>query len=82
MTILVKETWDLKPEKAAEFYKFLERWKKLVKERPELFDELKSWNSHETILGTTFQGMNLWEYESMADMEKHHKKFYTRSYFG
>jgi hypothetical protein len=77
MTIYVKETWDLKPEKAAEFIKFLERWKKLVKERPELFEGLKSWNSYEAVMGTTFQGMNLWEYENMAEMEKSSSKFYT-----
>jgi hypothetical protein len=40
MTIYVKETYILKPEKAAEFYKFFERFKKLVKERPDLIEEV------------------------------------------
>jgi hypothetical protein len=77
MTIISKETWDLKPEKAAEFRKYLERWQKLVKDRPELFKEIKSWNSYDTVMGTTFQGMNLWEFENFTEMEKHQKKFYT-----
>ena len=75
MTIYVKETYILKPEKAAEFYKFFERFKKLVEERPDLFEEVKSWNSYGAYIGTTFQGMDLWEWGNMADMEKSYAKF-------
>jgi len=77
MTIFVKETWDLKPEKVGDFYKFLERWKKIIRDRPDLFEELKSWESYEAITGTTFKGMNLWQYENMAEWEKHSSKFYS-----
>jgi hypothetical protein len=77
MTIISRETWNLKPEKAAEFYGYLERWKKLVHDRPDLFEEIKSWDSYQTVMGTTFQCMNLWEFEDFTEMEKHQKKFYT-----
>ena len=75
MSIFVVETWSLRTEKLKEFNSFLERWKKLVKERPELFEEVKSWNSYMTMFGTTNSGMNLWEYNSIGDIEKHMAKF-------
>ena len=77
MSIFAVETWNLKPEKVNEFNSFLERWKKLVKDRPELFEELKSWNSYMTIFGTTHSCMNLWEYDSISDIEKHTANFGT-----
>ncbi len=82
MTIILVETWDVKPEKVVEFKSFLERMKKLVKERPELFEEVKSWDSYETVTGTTFQGMNLWEYDNMTEWEKSSNKFYTDPQLG
>ena len=60
----------MRAEKLEEFNSFLERWKKLVKEKPELFEEIKSWNSYGVILGKTHSGMNLWEYDSISDFEK------------
>jgi hypothetical protein len=75
MTIYVIETWVLKPEKQVEFYLvYAEKWKKLIKEKPELFEEIKSWNGYEATFGTTYSGMNLQEYETMADLEKSMKK--------
>ena len=42
-------------------------------DRPELFEEIKSRNRHDTVMGTTFQGMNLWEFENFTEMEKHQR---------
>ena len=77
LSIFVVEKWNLRPEKLHEYNTFLAKWKKLVEKRPELFEEIKSWNSYMTIIGTSHSCMNLWEYERFSDIEKHMAKYGT-----
>lgn len=74
MTIYIFQTYVLKPEKHAEFYVYAEKWKKWIKENPELFEEIRSWSSYEAVIGTTYNGMTIQEYDSMAELEKSMKK--------
>lgn len=74
MTVLVVETWNLRPDKIEEFDSFLERWKNLIDERPDLFEELKAWNSYRPMFSAEPSGMNLWEFDSIDDREKFRKK--------
>ncbi len=46
MTVIVKETYSIKAEKNDEFYHYLERFKKLIYDKPDLFKEVKSWNTY------------------------------------
>jgi len=71
---VVVETWNLKPDKLEDFDSFIERWKNLVNERPDLFEELRSWNSYRLVVGPNHSGMSLWEFDSVDDREKFRKK--------
>jgi hypothetical protein len=77
MVIYVVETWVLRPERLEDFPAFLEKWKKIMKEKKHLFKELKSWNIYSTMFGTSHSGMGIWEYESMADLEKSMSPFHS-----
>jgi hypothetical protein len=71
---VVVETWNLKPDKLEDFESFFQRWKNLVNERPDLFEEIRSWNSYRLVKGPEHSGMSLWEFDSVEDREKFRKK--------
>jgi len=71
MTILVFETWVVKPEKQAEFTKWWQRYLKYIKDNPKLFKEVKWTKSYTQMLGGTYGArVELAEYDSLADYEK------------
>jgi len=71
MTIVVAETWIVKPEKQAEFTKFWQRYLKYVKNNPKLFKEVKWTKSFTQMFGGTYgTHVELAEYKSLADYEK------------
>jgi len=71
MTILVFETWVVKPEKQAEFAKLWQRYLKYIKDNPKLLKEMKWRKSFTQMFGGTYGAyVELSEYNSLADYEK------------
>lgn len=71
MTIVVQETFVVKPEKQAEFTKLWKRYFKYVKDNPKLFKEMKWSKSFTQMFGGTYGAhVELMEFNSLADMEK------------
>jgi len=71
MSIFMVETYVVKSEKREEFTPALNEFLKYKEENPELFKGLKSWR----LLRQEFGGISglyveMWEFESMADLEK------------
>jgi len=71
MTIVVAETFVVKPEKQAEFTKLWKRYLKYLKDNLKLFKEMK-WNKSFTQMfgGTYGAHVELTEFNSLADCEK------------
>jgi len=71
MTIVVAETFLVKPEKQAEFTKLWKRYLKYVKDNPKLFKEIKWSKSFTQMFGGTYGAhIILMEFNNLADMEK------------
>jgi len=71
MTIVVQDTWVVKPEKQAEFTKLWKRYQKYAKDNPKLFKEMKSNKTYTQMFGGTYGAyISLSEYNNLADMEK------------
>ena len=71
MTIVVAETFLVKPEKQAEFAKLWQRYLKYVKDNPKLFKEIKWTKTFTQMFGGTYgTHITLMEFNSLADMEK------------
>ena len=75
MTILVVEKWVVKPEKQEEHMKVMQKFRKFIKDNPELFKEIKSVKEYTQMFGG-ISGMCIWliEYDSLADYEKNHTR--------
>jgi len=75
MTIVIQESFLVKPEKQAEFTKLMNRMLKYMKDNPKLFKELKSAkNFTQTFGGTYGTHITLMEFNSLTDMEKLDKR--------
>jgi hypothetical protein len=71
MTIVVMETWVVKPEKQAELNKVWQRYLKYVRDNPKLLKEMKWSKSFTQMFGGVYGAhVELAEYNSLADMEK------------
>ena len=71
MTILMVDTYVVKPEKLGEYTKFIKKLKTFVKNRPDLFKEAKSVKFFSQMLGGTWGGfIEMYEFENLADFEK------------
>ena len=71
MTVFTVERYVVKPDKLAEFTAFVKKFKAIVKRRPELCKEMKSYKIYSDQLGGNWGG-GTWmtEYDSLADFEK------------
>ena len=73
MTIFLVSTWVVKPDKLGEFPIYGKKYLAWMKERQDLFKELKSYKyfSH-MIGGGGYVGsyVEMWEFESLAELEK------------
>lgn len=71
MSIFVVDTHVVKPEKQEGYASLMKRLRKYMKENPETFRGLKSWKVFAQMFGGISGGhVQLWEYDSMADIEK------------
>ena len=71
MSVFVADTHVIRPEKQEEYMSLMKKLSKYMKENPQTFKGLKSWK----VFAQTFGGIagghiQLWEYESMADIER------------
>ena len=71
MSVVLTETYVVKPEKQAEFTPLLNEFLAFKEEHPRLFDGLKSWKLYRQEIGQP-SGLyvEMWEYESLAQMEE------------
>jgi len=75
MTVFTVERYVVKPDKMAEFTAFVNKWKAIMKSRPEFFKEMKSYKIYSEQLGGNWGG-GIWmtEFESLAEFENAFKK--------
>jgi len=68
---LVVEKWLAKPEKQEEHTQVMHKFRKYIKDNPEMFKEVKSIREYTQMLGG-ISGMFIWliEYDSLADYAK------------
>jgi len=68
---LVVEKWLAKPGKQEEHTQIMKKFRKYLKDNPEMFKEVKSLREYTQMFGG-ISGMFIWliEYESLADYEK------------
>jgi len=72
MTVLIVETYVVKPGKQREFMSLLQRILKYKKENPERFKEMKSKKIFSQVFGGISGGyIEMNEFDSMADAEKY-----------
>ena len=84
ITIIMVDSYVVKPDKLGEYPAFLKKLHALIKKRPELFKEAKSIKFFSKFLGGTWGGfVEIYEFENLADFEKcfnkvmHDKEFMT-----
>jgi hypothetical protein len=66
----------VKPDKLNEFMAFTKKYLAWMKERPDLFKEVKSYKAFSHMLGGTWGGyVEMIEFESLADLEKWLKRY-------
>jgi len=71
MSIFVVETCMVKPKKREEFKLLMRRVLKYKEENHELFKEVKSWRLFRQMFGGIAGAyVSMWEFESLADLEK------------
>ena len=71
MKVFDVETFVVKPEKEAEFVQSRQRFIKYMKENPEKFKEMKSYKRFVQMWGDTPKFIEMFEFDSMADLEKY-----------
>ena len=71
MSILVVEKWVVKPEKQKEHMQIMEKFRKLIKDNPAMWKEVKSIREFTQMLGG-ISGMHIWllEFDNLADYER------------
>jgi hypothetical protein len=87
MTIMMVDSYVVKPDKLGEYPAFLKKLDAFIKKRQELFKEAKSIKFSSKFLGGTWGGfVEMYEFENLADFEKcfnkvmHDKEFLTTIY--
>ena len=71
MTIMMVDSYVVKPDKLAEFAALLKKLETFIKKRPDLFKEAKSHKFFSHMLGGTWGGyVEMYEFENLADFEK------------
>jgi hypothetical protein len=87
VTILMVDTYVVKPDKLGEYTAFLKKVKKWMKKRKDLFKEVKSHRFFSHLLGGKWGGyVEMYEFENLADFEKffsramRDKEFMTKIY--
>jgi len=71
MTIMMVDSYVVKPDKLAEFPALLKKLETFIKKRPDLFKEAKSHKFFSHMLGGTWGGyVEMYEFENLADFEK------------
>jgi len=61
----------LKPEKMGEYAAYLKKYEAWTQGQPELFKEVKSVKLFNQVIGSSVGSyLELWEFESLADMER------------
>lgn len=71
MTIFMVETYVAKPEKQEELMSLLRKWFAGTKKNKAKYKELKSYKLYAQVFGGNRLGyFEMWEFESMADLEK------------
>jgi len=71
MTVFLLETYVVKAEKQAEFKAWAKKYRTYIKEHPDLFKEAESHKIFSQIFGGLWGGyVEMWEAESLADLEK------------
>jgi len=81
------EIYIVKPDKLDEFAAVGKKYIEWTKKRPDLFKDVKSWKLFAQMIGGNYGGfVEMWEFENMADGEKHmnrmmqDKEFMTEFY--
>jgi len=71
MTIFTVERYVVKPDKLAEVPALVNKWKAMIKRRPEVFKEMKSYKVYSDLFGGNWGG-GAWmtEFDSLADFQK------------
>jgi len=77
MAVFMVETYVVKPEKQKELVSLLQRVVKLMKEKPEKFQEVKSYKVYSQMVGAMGGYTEIWEADSMADIEKFYHRMLT-----
>jgi len=76
--IFVVDTHVVKPEKQEEYTSLMQRFRKYMKEKPETFREVKSLKVFSQMFGGIAGGyIQLWEFDSLADLEKSFAKMFN-----
>jgi hypothetical protein len=71
LSIFAVETYVVKPEKQVEYQSLMQRLLQYKKQNPQLFNEVKSFGLfHQMFGGLAGAYIEMWEFDSMADLEK------------
>ncbi|MDH4221316.1 MAG: hypothetical protein OEV19_01080 [Candidatus Bathyarchaeota archaeon] len=71
MSVFVVETYAVAPEKREKFKSLMQRLLEYKKENPKLFKEVRSWKLFAQMFGgIAGTYIEMWEFDSMADLEK------------
>jgi hypothetical protein len=71
MTVIIVETYAIKPEKQSEFKPLLRKWRTYMKENKEKLKEMKSWKLYMQTFGSlTGAYIEQIQYDSLAEHEK------------
>jgi len=81
MTILMIETYVIKPDKLGEYTAFFKKFMEWVKKNPDLFKEVKSFKLFSHMLGGKYGTyVEMWELENLAECEKWTNKILQSEY--
>lgn len=71
MSVFVVETYAVTPEKRGKFKSLMQRLLEYKKQNPKLFEEVRSWKLFAQMFGgIAGTYIEMWEFDSMADLEK------------
>jgi len=78
MSVYIVETYVVRPEKLDKFTPELNKFLRFKEKNPKLFQGLKSWKLFKQEYGgTTHMYIEMWEYASLADMDRINKKIFA-----
>lgn len=71
MSVFVVEIYLVKPEKQGEYQSLIQRLLQYKRQNPQLFKEVKSFRLfHQMFGGLAGAYIEMWEFDSMSDLEK------------